>query len=135
MMIILQTSKNIIDSMSQGQLNKENMNINQVVGKVISVAEHRIGQYKTGNRNLSRSGIVLTRYKILYLLKLTSILSLESISPGSNLYLVMYVLSGVLCIVRRVQKLCVIQYSMWYNKFIAIWDFLLLLLSICQTFY
>lgn len=36
--------------MSQGQLNKGNMHINQVIGKVISSAEHRCGQYKTDRK-------------------------------------------------------------------------------------
>ena len=62
---------------------------------------------QTGNRNLSKAGIVLTRYNISYLLKLMSILSLKSISPGSDLYLAIYVHSGVLCLIRRVQKLSV----------------------------
>ena len=47
---ILQSSKNTIDSMSRGQLNKENMHINQVIGKVISSVEHRYGQYKTDRK-------------------------------------------------------------------------------------
>ena len=34
-----------------------------------------------------------------------SILSLKSISPASDLYLAMYVHSGVVCLMRKVQKL------------------------------
>ena len=92
--------------MSQGQLNKGNMHINQVIGKVISSAEHRCGQYKTDRKQeLIQGCIVFTRYNISYLLKLMSILSLKSISPASDLYLAMYVHSGVVCLMRRVQKL------------------------------
>ena len=94
--------------MSRGQLNKENMHINQVIGKVISSVEHRYGQYKTDRKQkLIQGWHSFDKYNISYLLKLMSILSLKSISPGSDLYLAIYVHSGVLCLIRRVQKLSV----------------------------
>lgn len=62
------------------------MHKNQEVGTVISAAKHRNNQYKTDRKQEhAQMWYRFDKIKILYLPKLVSIVSLQSINPGCML--------------------------------------------------